>query len=109
MFGAAISAYYATARFQAKLRVAPHVRTDSSSSRAVPCSIRGLEPLPVSIVIQGSRPESSPSSGMSDQEQTALKAFCNAFKLSRAIKTFDQLADGRALMEVNLLSPSLVR
>ena len=38
---------------------------------------------------------------LSRQEQSALIAFLNSFKLSRRITAFDQLADGKALMEVS--------
>ncbi|KAK4689518.1 hypothetical protein P7C73_g592, partial [Tremellales sp. Uapishka_1] len=37
---------------------------------------------------------------MSASEQDALMAFFNSFKLSRRITAFEQLADGKALMEV---------
>ena len=37
---------------------------------------------------------------MSRQEQTALVALFSSFKLSKRISAFDQLADGKALMEV---------
>ena len=39
---------------------------------------------------------------MSKKEQDALVAFFNTFKLSKRIAAFDQLADGKALMEVGV-------
>ena len=38
---------------------------------------------------------------MSRTEQAALVAFFNAFKLSKPLDSFDQLSDGKALMEVS--------
>lgn len=43
------------------------------------------------------------SSRQERQEQAALLAFVNSFKLSRPARTFDTLSDGRALLEVGLV------
>lgn len=37
---------------------------------------------------------------MSKQEQRAILAFCNSFRLSRRVTSFDQLSDGKVLLEV---------
>jgi hypothetical protein len=37
---------------------------------------------------------------MSKKEQDALLALLNSFKVSKRITTFDQLSDGKVLMEV---------
>ena len=39
---------------------------------------------------------------MAKKEQAALVAFVNSFRLARRVTSFDQLADGKALMEVGV-------